>query len=96
MENMTETKARFFNEKPKAEMNFEVVQTEYLKWLEDLARKQLAYNDALQLVGKTLPKGVKIKSAETPQGFEFDQIDYDNWLESDIDDLDDFLEKEIC
>ena len=53
MENMTETKARFFNEKPKAEMNFEVVQTEYLKWLEDLARKQLAYNDALQIVSKT-------------------------------------------
>lgn len=50
MENMTETKARFFRENPRAEMNFEVVQTEYLKWLEDLARKQLAYNDALQLV----------------------------------------------
>lgn len=49
---MTETKARFFRENPRAEMNFEVVQTEYLKWLEDLARKQLAYNDALQIVSQ--------------------------------------------
>lgn len=53
MENMTETKARFFRENPRAEMNFEVVQTEYLKWIEELARKQLAYNDALQLVSKS-------------------------------------------
>ena len=50
---MTETKARFFRENPRAEMNFEVVQTEYLKWIEELARKQLAYNDALQLVSKS-------------------------------------------
>jgi aspartyl/asparaginyl-tRNA synthetase len=53
MENMTETKARFIRENPRAEMKFETVQTEYLKWLEDLARKQLAYNDALQIVSKT-------------------------------------------
>ena len=50
---MTETKARFIRENPRAEMKFETVQTEYLKWLEDLARKQLAYNDALQIVSKT-------------------------------------------
>ena len=50
---MTETKARFIRENPRAEMKFETVQTEYLKWLEDLARKQLAYNDALQIFSKT-------------------------------------------
>ena len=50
MENMTETKARFIRENPRYVFKQEVVATEYLKWLEDLARKQLAYNDALQLV----------------------------------------------
>ena len=47
-------------------------------------------------VSKSLPKGVNIVTAKSPQGFEFDQIDYDNWLESGIDDLDDFLEQELC
>ena len=83
-------------------VNFEAMREKILEILEEadlygysnevIADKLLN----LHLVSKTLPKGVKIKSAETPQGFEFDQIDYDNWLESDIDDLDDFLEKEIC
>jgi hypothetical protein len=64
----------------------------------DMAVGHLIELNLLRLhdVSKPLPKGVKIKSAETPQGFEFDQIDYDNWLESDIDDLDDFLEQELC
>ena len=52
MENMTETKARFIRENPRYVFKQEVVATEYLKWLEDLARKQLAYNDALQIVSK--------------------------------------------
>jgi len=52
MENMTETKARFIRENPRYVFKQEVVATEYLKWLEDLARKQLAYNDALQLVSQ--------------------------------------------
>ena len=50
MEGMTDTHRRFFRENPNHEIKWETVQTEYLKWLEDLARKQLAYNDALQLV----------------------------------------------
>ena len=52
MENMTETKARFIRENPRYVFKQEVVATEYLKWLEDLAGKQLAYNDALQLVSQ--------------------------------------------
>lgn len=50
MEDMTDTHRRFFRENPRAEIKWKTVQTEYLKWLEELARKQLAYNDALQLV----------------------------------------------
>ena len=50
MGEMTDTHRRFFRENPRHEIKWETVQTEYLKWLEDLARKQLAYNDALQLV----------------------------------------------
>jgi len=46
----TETYNRFFRENPRHEMKWETVQTEYLKWLEKLARKQIAYNDALQIV----------------------------------------------
>tara|TARA_R110002012_G_scaffold285030_1_gene476002 strand:- start:18 stop:251 length:234 start_codon:yes stop_codon:yes gene_type:complete len=53
MENMTETKARFIRENPRYVFKQEVVATEYLKWLEDLARKQLAYNDALQIVSSS-------------------------------------------
>jgi hypothetical protein len=54
MEKMTETKARFIRENPRYVFKQEVVATEYLKWLEDLARKQLAYNDALQLVSNRI------------------------------------------
>ncbi len=50
MGEMTDTHRRFFRENPRHEIKWETVQTEYLKWLEDLAREQLAYNDALQLV----------------------------------------------
>ena len=39
MENMTETKARFIRENPRAEMNFETVQTEYLKMVRRLSKK---------------------------------------------------------
>ena len=83
-------------------VNFEAMNKEVFKILEDISNLNVdietGWNKllSLHLVSKPLPKGVKIKSAETPQGFEFDQIDYDNWLESDIDDLDDFLEQELC
>ena len=54
MEDMKDTYRRFFRENPNHDIKWETVQTEYLKWLEDLARKQLAYNDALQIVSNRI------------------------------------------
>ena len=61
-----------------------------------IQESELNKTNDIHSVSKPLPKGVNIVTAKSPQGFEFDQIDYDNWLESDIDDLDDFLEQELC
>jgi len=70
---MTETKARFIRENPRYVFKQEVVSTEYLKWLEDLARKQLAYNDALQIVvgSYNLKEGDNI---ELPSGLKCEVI----------------------